>query len=486
MDLKNQDFEKILKIGIGLSTDRDPNHILETILNSGIQVTGCDAGTVYTYADGKLHFWIMKTLSMGISKGGDGLPIQDMPSVPLKEGNVCAFAAIHREVVNIPDVYHSGRFDFSGPRQYDALTGYRTISMLVVPLADLDGELIGVLQLMNALDETGTVVPFDRQYEIIIRSLGSLAAVELMNLRYVEEIKLQMHSFVEAMATAIDERTPYNGTHTRKVAEYVLLLAKHMNAKYERGECEKYFTDGDIEQLELAALSHDIGKLIIPLSVMNRANRLGGGFDRIRDRFLLLKAWYEIDLLKHEITEEEFKSSIAELDDLLEFIARVDEAEYLPDADYERVQELSKRYYGKSGQERIYYLTEEEREALSVRKGTLTKEARDLMESHAVMTAKILDKVHFGKNYEKIPSWAGDHHEMLDGSGYPQHLKGKEIALETRMITAADIYDALTAEDRPYKKPMSPEAAFAVLRDMAEDGKLDKQVVEWLWEALEN
>lgn len=485
MGLTNQDFEKILNVGISLSMDQNPNHILETILNSGMQITGCDAGTLYLYENGSLTFRIMKTKSMGICKGAEGETIQDMPPVSMQEENVCAYAAIHNEVVNIPNVYCSERFDFSGPRRYDELTGYHTVSMLVIPVANIDGELIGVLQMINAMDKEGNVIPFDSQFEIIIRSLGALAAVELTNLEYVEEIKMQMNSFVEAMATAIDERTPYNGTHTRKVAGYVRKLAEYINDKYQKGEHESCFTENDLEQLKLAALSHDIGKMIVPLSVMNRATRLDGGLEIIRQRFELFQAWYEIDFLKGRISKETFEQAVQELKEALEFIERVDGAGFLQDADYEKVQILSKKYLKKENREKIYYITEKERQNLSIRKGTLNDEERAQMESHVEMTAKILGKVHFNKNYKKILPWAANHHELLDGSGYPNHRKGTEIDMETRMITIADIYDALTSADRPYKKPMPKEKAFKILKGMAAEGKLDTGLVALFEEALQ-
>lgn len=457
---------------------------METILDSGMQITGCDAGTVYLNREGSLSFFLMKTLSMGVSKGTDGAPINDMPPVPMREANVCAYAAMRRETVNIPDVYDSGRFDFSGPREYDAMTGYHTVSMLVVPMENPDGELMGVLQLMNAMDEDRKTIPFDPGFEIIIRSLGSLAAVELTNIQYMGEIKAQLRSFVEAMATAIDERTPYNGTHTRNVAQYVLLLADLMNRKYAEGMCERHFSERDLEQLELAALSHDIGKLIIPRSVMDRACRLNGSFEKIEARFSMMEAWYERDFYKGLLTEEDFRAAARKLRESLEFIARIDGAGFLEEKDYEQVQRLAEEYYTDEEGKRIPWLTKEERHALSVRRGTLTPEARDLMESHVQMTEKILSKVHFHKSYNRIVKWAAGHHEMLDGSGYPRHLKGDEIALETRMITAADIYDALTGEDRPYKKPLPREKAFAILHDMAEEGRLDAEIVNWLEEAV--
>ncbi len=208
MRLEYKDFERILNIGIDLCTQKDPNRLLESILENGMKITHCDASTLYLYENNQLVFKIMKTLSMGISRGADGESIEDIPPVPMKEGNVCAYTAIHREIVNIPDVYDSDRFDFSGPKKYDALTGYHTRSQLVIPIENNENELLGVLQLINAMDENGNVIPFDRQYDLIIRSLASMAAIELTNLSYVEELKIQLRSFVEAFEKAIDERTP--------------------------------------------------------------------------------------------------------------------------------------------------------------------------------------------------------------------------------------------------------------------------------------
>jgi len=485
MRLNYEDFEKILNIEIEMSTERNRNRLLASVLESGMAITHCDASTLYLCNKENLTFKVMKTISLEVSRGEDGELIDDLPPLPLREENICAYTAIHREIINIPDVYHSQKFDFSVAKKYDAMTGYHTQSMLVIPVENNEGDLIGVLQLMNAQDEEGNVIPFDEQYHIIIRSLASLAAIELTNLQYVEEIKDQLHSFVEAMATAIDERTPYNGSHTRKVAEYAERLALYINKKHDAGECEDYFDENRMEKLLLAALLHDIGKMIVPLSVMNRATRLDQDIERVETRFELLKSYYEIDMLKNQITAEEYEKKITELEEDLAFIYEIDGVGFLNDKNYERVQQISKKKYYKENGINIPYLTDAESECLSIRKGTLTDEARKMMESHVVMTTKILNKVHFNKNYEKVPEWAAAHHEFLNGTGYPNHLKEDELDLETRILTIADIYDALTASDRPYKKPMSKEKAIVILKSMAHEGKIELRLVEWLSNAIE-
>lgn len=484
MGLTVQDFKDILTVGIQLTVEKDDNKLLNTIVEKGMQITNCDASTLYLYEDDVLKFRIMRTISQNVCRGKDGEEITDIPPVPFKEENVCAYTAIHRKVVNIEDVYNSDEFDFSGPKRYDAMTGFRTQSMLVIPVENNTGELIGVLQMMNAQDENGKVIPFDPQYEIIIRSLGSLAAIELTNIQYVQEIKEQLHSFVEAMATAIDERTPYNGSHTRKVAEYATVLATKINEKHQLGETEEFFDDDRMERLQLAALLHDIGKMIIPRSVMNRATRLDGDMAALEDRIALLKCYYEIDYLKQKITEQEYTEKETLLDDIIEFVHRIDNAGFLQQEDFDRVQELAAMYYEKENGEKVYYITEQERVCLSVRKGTLTDEDRKIMESHVTMTAKILSKVHFNKNYLDVPRWAAEHHEYLNGSGYPNHISGEQLDVETRILAIADIYDALTASDRPYKPPMPKAKACAILHSMVEEGKLEERFVDWLEEAV--
>ncbi|MCM1087422.1 MAG: HD domain-containing protein [Muribaculaceae bacterium] len=484
MSLQYDDFIKILNIGIRLTTEKNRNRILAGILQSAMDITNCDASTLYLYENNQLVFKMMRTLSMGISRGVSGQPITDIPPVPMSEEHVCAYTAIHREIVNIPDVRDSSRFDFSGPMQYDKLTGYHTISQLVIPLENNENELIGVLQLINALDAEGNVIPFTKQYHIIIRSLGSMAAIELSNLAYMEELKAQMYSFVEALTTVLDERTPYNAAHTRNVEKYAGILADYIAGLYEEGKCDEDFDDKRKEQLQLAALLHDIGKMVVPLSIMNRATRLAGDLENVDNRFELLRSYYEIDMLKGRITKEEYEERLADLEDELAFIHRIDTMGYLDDESYERVCRLAKKQHVREDGAITQYITEKETEYLTIRKGTLTEADRREMENHVVMTQKILSKVRFHKNFAIVPKWAASHHEFLDGSGYPNHLTAEDLELETRILTIADIYDALTATDRPYKKPVPQEQALEILRDMAKEGKIDAKLVEWFIEAM--
>ncbi len=479
------DFKKILNIGIRLSTEKNRNRLLTAILENAMEITNCDASTLYLYENNCLSFKIMKTLSMGVSRGTDGELIDDMPPVPMNEQNICSYAAIHREIVNVPDVDNSDRFDFSGPKRYDALTGYHTRSQLVIPLENNENELIGVLQLINAMDQDGTVIPFDEQYDIIIRSLGSMAAIELTNLLHMEEMKAQLYSFVEALTMALDERTPYNASHTEHVEKYAGLLADYISEMYHKGKSTEFFDQDRKEKLQLAALLHDIGKITIPRGIMNRATRLDHDIHMVDMRFELLRSLYETDMLRGRISREEYEKQREELDSELAFIHKIDGVPFLDDENYEHVCRLAEKYHQKEDGTVTKYLTDREIEHLSIRKGTLSLEERKEMENHVIMTERILHKVRFNKNYSMIPKWASSHHEFLDGSGYPEHLTEDELDLETRILTVADIYDALTATDRPYKKPVPQEKALGILRGMAKEGKIDPQLVEWLSKALD-
>lgn len=481
--LNRQELKEVVDAAIALTTEKDKNRLLDMILEKAMRLSKCDAGTLYLYEDEVLKFRIMKTLSQHVNRGGRGEQI-DLPPVTMVESNVCSYAAIYREMINIDDVYDSEQFDFSGPKKYDALTGYRTRSMLVIPMEDTQGGLVGVIQLMNAFDENGELGTFSRDDEFVLLALSSLAAAAVTNMVYVREIKEQLYSFVSAFSTAVDARTPYNATHTRKVTLYAVMLADMINEKYAKGLCEEYFDANRKEQLVLAAALHDIGKMVIPLSVMNKATRLDGGMENVERRMELLLAYYEIDLLKNKLSPEEYEKKCAYIKETVSFLREIDSAGCLTDEQIAQVMDIAAHVYQKEDGSEIAFLTEYEKEALSVRKGTLTAAERSEMESHVTMTGRILEKVHFNSQYNNVARFAASHHELLDGSGYPEHKQGDELELETRILAVVDIYDALTSSDRPYKKPMPREKAFGVLRAMAEEGKVELRLVEWLEETL--
>ncbi len=293
-----------------------------------------------------------------------------------------------------------------------------------------------------------------------------------------------MFSFVQAFATAVDERTPYNGTHTRKVTIYADLLAKEINRMHRQGLTEDSFDAARREQLVLSAALHDIGKMIVPLSVMNKATRLAERLPAVRQRFCLFRALYERDMLKGRITREAYEETVRGLEESLAFIESKDGAGFMTDEALEQVREIAARFYEEEDGTRIPYLTEEETECMLVRKGTLTSGERLVMESHAAMTGRILSKVRFNRKYSQVRRFAAAHHEYLNGTGYPNHLTAGDLDLEIRILTVVDVFDALTCTDRPYKKPIPWPRAFAILHDMAKDGQIEDRLVTWLEDAL--
>lgn len=478
MEYTKEKLVKILDTGIALSKEKDRNRLLDMILDESMKIAGCDAGTLYIYQDNHLHFKVMKTLSMNVDRGKNGEKI-DLPPVPVVPENVCAYTVLAKKALNISDVYTCSGFDFSGPITYDKMTGYHTQSMLAIPLLNQEEEAVGVMQLINAMDDSGQIIAFPADIEHIIMALASQAAIAVSNIRYMEEIKAQMWSFTEAMAEAIDARTPYNASHVRNVAVYAGKLADYVNELHAQGMEEEFFSENRKEQLILSAFLHDLGKMAVPTKVMNKATRLEEKLENIEYRFRLLEAKYEIRYLSGNMTKEEYEEKCVQLKEILALVKEVNRGGFLREEQRNALLDVFDLVY-KDGEEKIPYFTEEEKEDLLIQKGTLTQKERIIMESHVEMTERILKKVRFNANYAQAPKWAVQHHECLNGKGYPKGLNGEELGLEARILAVADICDALLASDRPYKKPLPREKAFEIMNHMADEGSIDKKLVGYL------
>ena len=477
-----EEITKILNTGIALSKEKDRDKLLNLILEESMDIAHCDAGTLYIYKDDCLYFKVMKTLSMHVDKGKNGEVI-DLPPVPINPENICAYTVIHKKPLHIPNVYTNREFDFSGPFKYDKLTGYHTQSMLTIPLLNQEDEVVGVMQLINAMDQDGNVVEFKAGQEHVILALASQAAIALSNIRYMEDIKTQMWSFTEAMAEAVDTRTPYNANHMRNVAVYAGKLADYINELHGRGKEEEYFSPNRKEQLVLSALLHDIGKISIPTKVMNKATKLAEKLENIQKRFEIFGLKYRIQFLSGTLSEQEYEEDIRRLQDVFALVEQVNSSGFLETEQKESL-EKAFTYEYRDGEEHIPFFTEEEKECLLIPKGTLTEQERSIMESHVNMTERILNKVRFNSNYADAPKWAVQHHECLNGKGYPRGMTGAELSLEARILAVADICDALLATDRPYKKPIPKEKAFVIMHDMAEKGNIDGKLVSYLEQCI--
>lgn len=465
-------MRRFLEICLALSAERDREALLSMLLDTAMDVARCDAGTLYLLEDDGLHFCRMVTRSQGIRQGGHADPIT-LPPVPLDPVYVCSWVALNDETINVQDVHTDTHFDFSGSLRYDAMTGYHTQSMLVSPLSNDRGELIGVMQLINALDAQGNTIPFESEIELMVGAIASQAAISITNMQYAQQITQLLDSLVGALSTAIDERTPYNANHTRNMVRYGGNFLDWLAARNDPWA----FDENKRRTFLLSVWLHDVGKLVIPLEVMDKDSRLGEKEKDVHQRLGRMALLDRIACLEGKITPDELKERRAELEDTRAFIDRVNRAGFLPDEDLQRVQELSGRRYTEENGEQAPWLTPEETVCLSVRKGTLTAEERKIMESHVVVTGRILGHVLFPKIYSQVPIWAAEHHEFLNGKGYPDHLQGDQIPREVRLLTILDVFDSLTARDRPYKKAIPVDRALGILHSMVEEGSIDEELL---------
>lgn len=470
--MKNSDIEKFFEICLAITAERDRRALLTRILDTAMEIASCDAGTLYLAGPDGLQFCRMATRSLNIRQGGHGDPIT-LPPVPLAEQYVCSWAALHKETLNIADVHSDTRFDFSGSLQYDALTGYHTVSMLVVPMNNDRGRLIGVMQLINALDSSGSIISFPRDLETLVSALASQAAICITNMQYAEQITTLLDSLVNALSRAIDERSPYTANHTQNMA----VIAGRFLDYLDRTGNPMAFSPEKRRVFLMSIRLHDVGKLAIPLEIMDKESRLSSSLSDIKERFHLIGLLDRISVLEGRISPEEFFRRAEEHAKNLSFIEQINRAGYLSDSDLSEVDRLSAQTYtDESGREQPC-LSEQEHACLSIRKGTLTDAERKIIQSHVEITERILKNVSFPEAYSRVPEWASAHHELLNGKGYPKHLTADRISSETRLLTILDIFEALTARDRPYKSAMPVEKALSALRNMAEEGSIDGELL---------
>jgi HD-GYP domain-containing protein (c-di-GMP phosphodiesterase class II) len=490
-------IKKLSDIGRALSGVYDLNTLLEMIVDQARSFTNADAGTLYIVEDNTLRFQIVQNDSLKIRMGGKTGETIPFPPVELKESNVSAFVALKGTSVNIPDVYDTDLFDFTGPKKFDQSTGYRSKSMLVVPMKNHDNDVIGVLQLLNATNPTNKqVIAFSQDYENLSESLASQAAVSITNAKLISNMTELFEAFVKVMATAIDEKSPVTGGHIRRVADLTLTMAEVIH-NHDGGTFKDItFSPDQMYELRIAAYMHDIGKVTSPVEIVEKAKKLQTIFDRIhyvrlRMDYMIQKVKLEgqekkIALLEKKADTSEIKKieadsekQILELEEIRAFINKCNEpGEFLEDETLERLKEISqKTYFDNEGQEQPF-ITEDELVNLSIRRGSITEAERKKMQDHAAVTLRMLKQIPFTKKLKNIPSFAGAHHEFINGKGYPLGLKGDEIPFEGKLMAVTDIAEALTASDRPYKKAMPLETVYRILRSMSEKGELDSELVE--------
>ena len=404
--------------------------------------------------------------------------------------NVATSVALRKEAVNIPDAYETKDYDFSGTKAFDKNTGYRSTSFLTVPLVNREREVIGVLQLINARDDKNVVVPISGDIQPIIEALSSQAAVALENQLLLAAQRELLESFIKLIASAIDDKSPYTGGHCQRVPEITKMLATAV-CEQKKGP----FADFDLNEdqwyeLHIAAWLHDCGKVTTPVHVVDKSTKLETIADRIdmvRDRFELLKRDAEITYLKKvakpnadkKKLKAKFNAEIESLDDDCAFISESNiGAEYMDPEKQQRVEQIAARTYTDAAGKKTRFLTEEEVYNLCIERGTLTTEERQIINHHIEMTIDMLEALPFPKKLRRVPEYAGGHHEKMDGTGYPRGLTGDQMSIPARIMAIADIFEALTASDRPYKKAKTVSESLRIMGFMNKDNHIDPQLFE--------
>ncbi len=493
-------LKNLTQIGKALSAERNIDRLLEMIVDEARSFTNSDGGTLYIVDEERktLQFAIIQNDSLEVRMGGTAEKITWPPVKLYNEdetpnyANVSSYAALSGEVVNISDVYHAEKFDFEGTRNFDAQTGYRSQSMLVVPMRNHENDIIGVLQLLNSQDtSTGKVTSFSIEYQRLTESLASQAAVALTNNILIKDLETLFESLIKVIATAIDEKSPYTGNHGRRVVDLTMRIAKEVNRAKDNHFKDIHFNKNQMNELRIAAWLHDVGKVAVPEYVMDKATKLESiydGIELVKTRIEVLKRDIAIKysrpdeaegkILYADVTPNGHEGEIESLKDDLDFLERINNAsEYLSDEDLQRVQTIAKRKWSINGKE-VNFLTDDEVDNLSVRSGTLNDRERDIINSHTTIAYKMLSQIPFPKKLKNVPFFATSHHERLNGEGYPNGIKGDEIPLQARILAFADVFEALTASDRPYRKGNTLSQAIKILGFMVKDRHLDAHLFD--------
>jgi len=502
-----QRLEQLNEVGAALSRERDISRLLEHILLAAKTITHADGGTLYRMlGDGQtLRFEILRTDSLHIAMGGTSGCAIDFPDIALKKPDgepngalVAAYAAIHGVTVNLPDAYdESDRFDFSGTKDFDKRTGYRSQSFLTVPMRDHEGNIIGVLQLINALNmDSLKVQAFSDADQRLVESLASQAAIALSNRILLTQLENLFESFVGLINLAIDEKSPYTGGHCQRVPALTMMLAEAVNAASDGPLADFSLTDADRYELKIAGLLHDCGKITTPVHVVDKATKLQTLFDRIAlidTRFEVLKRDAEIAALREQLALRPLVSRDAEakvlarsaqaqemLSDERDFIRSVNVgSESMSEDKLERVRRIAHQYQWRNVEGvQTDFLTADETENLSIRKGTLTTAEREIINYHIVATIKMLEKLPWPRHLKNVPEFAGGHHERMDGKGYPKGLTREQMSVQARIMGIADIFEALTASDRPYMLGMKLSQAMQIMENFRNNGHIDPDLYD--------
>jgi HD-GYP domain-containing protein (c-di-GMP phosphodiesterase class II) len=487
---------------IELASTNDTQEIIERILNEAKALTHSEGGTLYLMDDEnpdkpQLKFEIINNDKLNIHMGGKNGRSIPFPCIPLtepdgslNEHNVAAYSANTKEVVNIPDVYLSQDFDFSGARAFDNKTQYRTKSVLTLPLLNHQHDVIGVLQLINSRHpDTHHVIPFSERYVPLLKGLALYAAIALNNQILVQDLKNLLDAFIRAIAKAVDAKSPHTSGHCQRVPLIMEMIAQACCDDKEIFNSFNLDDDGWYE-LRVSAWMHDCGKLATPDTVLNKATKLHkmiDGLTTIETRFATLKQTKKVELLTALMIQPELKDTltatydvcIADIDADLEFVRVSNKGgEFMTEESKLRIEKIAKRQWIDAGGQHQPMLDKDEVYNLCIERGTLNTQERQIINNHMTVTIDMLEELPFPKNLRQVPEYAGGHHEKMNGSGFPKGLTREQMSIPARMMSIADIFEALTAKDRPYKDPMKISLSLTIMKRMVEDNHIDPDLFQ--------
>jgi HD-GYP domain-containing protein (c-di-GMP phosphodiesterase class II) len=497
-----QRLEELNRVGVSLSKEKDINRLLENILIAAKNIVNADGGTLYRMVDDRtLKFEILRTDSLNIAMGGTTgveipfypIAIYDAAGKP-NNSMVVAYAVLHDQTINITDAYSEQGFDFTGTKNFDKKTGYRSQSFLTIPMKNHENEIIGVLQLINAKDRvSGEIIAFSATDEQLAESLASQAAIALTNRLLISQLEDLFESFIRLINTAIDEKSPYTGGHCARVPVLTMMIAEAVN-NTKTGPLKDFnMSEKDRYELKIAGLLHDCGKVTTPVHVVDKSTKLETIYDRINlidTRFEVLKRDAEIKLLKAKLRagkdrdanaklEAEYRSRIKQLNQDREFLRKTNiGGEFANEELLQRVREIAAYTWSAIDGRRTNFLTDEEVENLTISRGTLNGKEREIINNHVVVTIKMLEALPWPRHLRKVPEYAGGHHERVDGKGYPRGLRREQMSVQARIMGIADIFEALTAKDRPYKVGKTLTESLHILGRLKIDGHIDTDLFD--------
>ena len=496
-------IERLNNISLSLSRETDINVIFELILEEAKYITNADGRTLYMKNDNEMtmDFEILHNDSMKLYKGGSSSEKVDFPSVLLfdKDGepnlkNVNTYVAHTGKTLKIDDAYKENGFDFSGTIEIDKKMGYHSKTFLSVPLKNHENDTIGVMQLINSINkENGEIQPFSLEMKELVESVASQAAVALTNKKLVFDLNNLFESFIKLIAGAIDEKSPYTGGHCERVPEIAMSIANAMSKNNEGKYKDFSLSEDEIYELYIASWLHDCGKVVTPVHIVDKSKKLETITDRIEvvnTRFEVLKRDLEIEMLKKQLQLErkkiskdeirkielEFKHSINKLNLQNIFLKKINfGTEFMELADKKKVEEIGKQQWSLNGK-KVPLLNKLDIKNLQISKGTLLPEERKIINKHIEITIDMLEKLPYPKKLKNVPEFAGGHHEKINGKGYPKGLTGDEMSVQAKIMAISDIFEALTAKDRPYKKGKTLSEAMNILNEMKNNNEIDKDI----------